>query len=883
MSLANTPLFYPDSEWLEYLNIFDEDGNYYTAGITGNDHQLLFEPSTNTFTWNPDFNQFPEYFGMEFQEPLIIEPNKTLYIEYVTNTSWAAPILIDVENVDLSSIRMIYDYNYLLKPEHYSWYSSLFGVDNSYESIAYSLKDEVEYEVVQYYYEEFTVYSNTDQYNHTFDIGDLTFEDDFINISLYKVIGLTPTFGTEILTDNSDYTIVFDKATNKLTITDLNSTDGLLDTFDQIMAIVNFSYGPISKYSEIFLKDSFNTTYLSNTKDTFYSNLEVDYQYSTESGSVLFSESSESITSDSTLLEPIDFNRNPDVSNANNKLINYDTELFDHFEIYKEESSIIYTADIDMDGEPDYKQTIDVDNDGIVDIVRYGIDDPENPNEIYWYTIIQDFKNQEVSISRELQEETRTKWFDIDDKAFANYDFNLGKLLLIVLTLPLLSYHISKMLLPDVDYWAQKSIQTLVNKEEYTQSSYYSIKSDTNRDGFADVQFDFESTKVGTYYEITEYKKTILAAKVQDVFTYLAEYVARSIASLFTGSTEDIIFNNYLKPEHLESGDFSQTNAYTQLNAPTLRATYRKFTENTTTSFIDNFEQSSITVTDWNEGEIEEQRFYTDVFENYEVEDVESFFEDVSTEHKVTDIETGQKYSVSFDPELPFTHPANLTWETTTWGPDNIPTQYDSLQTISEEISLTTNVFERTVNIRIPNRFSLYNDYGKTSREQVEDEGWVEFEVKGVLITPPDGQVYYTSDVESFVGGTAKTTGSYFFVDSDMNGYYETVYVIKYFRTRGSIRKGLTWSKFIQSHLSSLYGMDFFTLDTILRKRFYIFFIIHLQTRQIVRHAVTTNPTRQLVRQQLIEFTWYFEGKRIFLIHDGSGEFCNINYDDFIN
>jgi len=75
--------------------------------------------------------------------------------------------------------------------------------------------------------------------------------------------------------------------------------------------------------------------------------------------------------------------------------------------------------------------------------------------------------------------------------------------------------------------------------------------------------------------------------------------------------------------------------------------------------------------------------------------------------------------------------------------------------------------------------------------------------------------------------------------------------------------------------------MDFFTLDTILGKRFYIFFIIHLQTRQIVRYAVTTNPTRQLVRRQLIEFTWDFNCEQVYLIHDSSGEFFNINYDDF--
>jgi len=290
---------------------------------------------------------------------------------------------------------------------------------------------------------------------------------------------------------------------------------------------------------------------------------------------------------------------------------------------------------------------------------------------------------------------------------------------------------------------------------------------------------------VGVYYEITEYKKTILAAKYQDVFTYLAEYVSRSIRSLFPGVTEDRVFNKHLKAEYFESGDFSQCNDYTQSNSLVLRTTYRKFTEEITTTFVDNFEQSSITVIDWNEGEIEERRIYTDVFENYEVDDVESFFADVSTQHSVTNIETGQEYTVSFDPELPFSRPANLTWDTNTWGIDNIPVQYDSLQVIWEDnlVIYTTNAFETVISIRIPNRFSLYNDYGKTSRTQVEDDGWAEFEVKGVLITPPDGQVYYTSDVESFVGGTAKTEGSYLYIDSDLNGYYETIYVITYYRT----------------------------------------------------------------------------------------------------
>ncbi|MFX1391921.1 MAG: hypothetical protein ACFE9Z_17790, partial [Promethearchaeota archaeon] len=87
LSFSKLPPFYPDSKWLDYLIITDENGNYYSAGLNGNDHQLHYNPSNNTFTWNPEFNQFPEYFGMEFQEPLIVEPNITLFFEYACNTS----------------------------------------------------------------------------------------------------------------------------------------------------------------------------------------------------------------------------------------------------------------------------------------------------------------------------------------------------------------------------------------------------------------------------------------------------------------------------------------------------------------------------------------------------------------------------------------------------------------------------------------------------------------------------------------------------------------------------------------------------------------------------------------------------------------------------
>ncbi len=68
--------------------------------------------------------------------------------------------------------------------------------------------------------------------------------------------------------------------------------------------------------------------------------------------------------------------------------------------------------------------------------------------------------------------------------------------------------------------------------------------------------------------------------------------------------------------------------------------------------------------------------------------------------------------------------------------------------------------------------------------------------------------------------------------------------IIEDFRTKGKVKKGLTQVLvYKESFIKSLCN-GFFKLDTIWGKRFYIFFIIHLQSRQIIRYAVTTNPTR---------------------------------------
>ena len=432
-----------------------------------------------------------------------------------------------------------------------------------------------------------------------------------------------------------------------------------------------------------------------------------------------------------------------------------------------------------MDGESDYKQTIDVDGNGVPNIIKYGIDDPEGSGEIYWYTVIQDFESNETKVSQNLEEELRTEWFDIDDQTFAYYDFNVIKLLISILVPPLMLYTLSKMMLPDVDYWAQKSTQRQVNKEEHSKTNFYSVQVDEDRDGLVDKATNFDTTEISINYEVTEFKKTLLAAKLQNVLTFVGEYIMKSVASLF-GSKDDFVFNEFLTEEHLDSNDFSTANLGAIMNAPTLRATYRKFTENVTTSYTDTVEHSTLTFLDYYEGEIKEQRIYKDDFKNNEVESVEGFFKDVSSQHSVTNVDTNAQAEMLFDPEIPHSSPANITWTGPTWSSDNVPIKYDSLQVIDEnnQIISSTNKYEKKIILRIPNRYSLYNDFGKISKSSVENEGWVEIEVTGAMVTPADGQVYYTSDIDAFTDGSAKTSGNYFFVDSDQNSFFETVYII---------------------------------------------------------------------------------------------------------
>ncbi|KKK63981.1 hypothetical protein LCGC14_2988820, partial [marine sediment metagenome] len=355
---------------------------------------------------------------------------------------------------------------------------------------------------------------------------------------------------------------------------------------------------------------------ISDAEATFYDYLSISFSYSQLSGEYIFSEDSQTITSSATSFEYIPFNRNPSVS-TEDKLNDEDSEMFIDFEIYYDPYNVVYEADIDMDRKKDYKQKIDVDKDGRFDITKYGIEDPKDPENIIWYTIIQDYVSEEVIVDKTMEEEKRTEWFDIEDTAFSDYELNIGRLLGSILSLNRFLKALSSMILPDVDYWAQKSVKQETFETQYTKSHYYSIRLDENRDGYTDTQVAYERSNTVVTYESKDYEKTIIAAKPQNVFSFLGDWIAKNVNSLLGRLTDDPVFNKHLTEEKLDKQDFTGMSSGT---ASILEASYRKFTKDTSITFTSEYVQEKITVTDWAEGQIEQTRIYQDIFDESDID-----------------------------------------------------------------------------------------------------------------------------------------------------------------------------------------------------------------------------------------------------------------------
>jgi putative transposase len=87
-------------------------------------------------------------------------------------------------------------------------------------------------------------------------------------------------------------------------------------------------------------------------------------------------------------------------------------------------------------------------------------------------------------------------------------------------------------------------------------------------------------------------------------------------------------------------------------------------------------------------------------------------------------------------------------------------------------------------------------------------------------------------------------------------------------------RNGPSWREFVRQQATSMLACDFFTVETITLRRYYVLFFIELGSRRVHLAGCTTNPTGAWVTQQArnLSFTRLFERTR-FLIHDRDSKF----------
>jgi hypothetical protein len=103
--------------------------------------------------------------------------------------------------------------------------------------------------------------------------------------------------------------------------------------------------------------------------------------------------------------------------------------------------------------------------------------------------------------------------------------------------------------------------------------------------------------------------------------------------------------------------------------------------------------------------------------------------------------------------------------------------------------------------------------------------------------------------------------------------------VIQHFMKTGDIKPAGSWKTFISSHLKVLFACDYLTVTLFGMVTLYVFFIIKLETREIIRFGVTATPDIKFLRNQLSDFEHEHPGA--YLIHDNSGELRNFPYKQY--
>ncbi|HZD64448.1 MAG TPA: integrase core domain-containing protein [Xanthobacteraceae bacterium] len=88
-------------------------------------------------------------------------------------------------------------------------------------------------------------------------------------------------------------------------------------------------------------------------------------------------------------------------------------------------------------------------------------------------------------------------------------------------------------------------------------------------------------------------------------------------------------------------------------------------------------------------------------------------------------------------------------------------------------------------------------------------------------------------------------------------------------------RSGPSWRQFLRQQAAGMLACDFFSVDTLSLRRFYVLFFIELESRRVHLAGCTTNPSGGWVTQQArnLSFTGLLERVR-FLVHDRDSKFA---------
>src|SRR5580765_2009510 len=87
-----------------------------------------------------------------------------------------------------------------------------------------------------------------------------------------------------------------------------------------------------------------------------------------------------------------------------------------------------------------------------------------------------------------------------------------------------------------------------------------------------------------------------------------------------------------------------------------------------------------------------------------------------------------------------------------------------------------------------------------------------------------------------------------------------------------------SWAEFLRQQAASILECDFFTVDTLFLRRFYVLFFVELATRRVHLAGITTNPDGRWVTQQARNLPMQLDDDGVrprFLIRDRDSKFTS--------